>query len=372
MRQKTSAPLFATCVVLVLAFRAFAGEAHSVLLKAKQAADARGYAFFASRDEIVARAKKEGKLRISVNMEVATLKAASKAFAQKYPFIDLYAQEITGVDMVQRSVLEIKSGQAKDWDVIYASRDLYSEFLPYLWKVDLLGMAEHGVLQIPPPMIDPKNRNIGAFYTRLVGHAYNNGLLSRAQVPKTWEDYLKPEFKGRKFAADITTRSIASLVPAWGFEKTLDFARKLAAQQPIWVRGVSRTLTAMMAGEVPLMIGTMFHTVKRAQAKDRAGVLQQVLLEPVPVYLHSEQAIPATSQNPHAALLWLEWMASAESQKIADEHEPLGSSHYFRGGAVEQQLRGKKLSWVSWDNHANLEPWMAKVFEAYGFPKAER
>jgi hypothetical protein len=95
-------------------------------------------------------------------------------------------------------------------------------------------------------------------------------------------------------------------------------------------------------------------------------------LEPVPAYHHSEQAILATAQNPHAALLWMEWMASAESQKLADEHEPLGSSHYFQGGAVEQELRGKKLSWVSWDNHANLEPWMAKVFEAYGFPKAER
>ena len=350
----------------------FAGEASPVVSKAKQAAEAKGFVFLTNRDEIVAKAKKEGKLRISVNMEVPTLKAASKAFNQKYPFINLHAQEITGIDMVQRNVLEIKSGQAKDWDIIYASRDLYSEYQPYLWKVDLLGMAEHGVLQIPPPMIDPKNRNVGAFYTRLVVSAYNKNLLPSNQVPKAWEDFLKPEFKGRKFAADIGTRSIASLVPAWGLEKTLDYARRLAAQQPIWVRGVSRTLTSMMAGEVPLMIGTMFHTVKRSQMKDRAGVLQTIVLEPVPAYHHSEQAILATSQNRHAALLWLEWMASAESQKLADEHEPLGSSHYFRGGAVEQELRGKKLSWVSWENHANLEPWMAKVFEAYGFPKAER
>ena len=77
-------------------------------------------------------------------------------------------------------------------------------------------------------------------------------------------------------------------------------------------------------------------------------------------------------QNPHAALLWLEWMASAESQKLADEHEPVGSSRYFRGGAVEQELKGKKLSLVTWENHHNIESWMTKVFEAYGFPKAER
>jgi hypothetical protein len=61
-------------------------------------------------------------------------------------------------------------------------------------------------------------------------------------------------------------------------------------------------------------------------------------------------------------------MASAESQKLADEHEPVGSSRYFRGGAVEQELKGKKLSLVTWENHHNIESWMTKVFKAYGFP----
>jgi ABC-type Fe3+ transport system substrate-binding protein len=363
---------FALALGWVDVSRVVAAQSSSGLVKAKQEADARGYVFFTSHDEIVAKAKKEGRLRILVNMEVPTLKASAKAFTQKYPFINLHAEEITGIEMVQRTVLEMKSGQAKDWDVFYTSRDLYSEYPPYLWKVDLLGMAEQGILQIPPPIIDPKHRNIGAFYSRLVVSSYNKNLLPPNQVPKAWEDFLKPEFKGRKFAVDIGPRSIAALVPAWGLEKTLNFARALAAQQPIWVRGVSRTLTQMRAGEVSLMIGTMYHTMRRAQLKDRAGVLQHVVLEPVPVYFHSEQAILATSQSPHAALLWLEWMAGPESQKLADEHEPLGSSHYFKGGAVEQELRGKKLSWVSWENHANLEPWMAKVTEAYGFPKAER
>jgi iron(III) transport system substrate-binding protein len=351
----------------------FAGEAKPAGSKAKQEAEAKGMVFFGSRDEIIAKAKKEGKLRMLVNMDVPTLKAATKAFTQKYPFLEVHAQEVTGSAMIQRNVLEIKSGQAaREWDVAYPSRDFYSEYLPHLWKVDLLRMAEQGVLQIPPPIIDPKNRNIAAFYSRLIVSAYNKNLVPAAQLPKAWEDLLKPGFKGKKFALDIGPRWIACMVPAWGLEKTLDFARGLAAQQPIWVRGVSRTLTSMMAGEVPMMIGTMFHSVRRAQKKDRAGVLQYITLEPAPVYFHSEQAILANAQNPHAALLWLEWMASVESQKLADEHEPFGSSQYFKGGAVEQELRGKKLSLVTWENHHNIESWMTKAFEAYGFPKADR
>jgi iron(III) transport system substrate-binding protein len=342
------------------------------MLKAKKDAEAKGYAFFSSHDEIVAKAKQEGKLRVLAEMEPPNIKASIKAFMKKYPFINLHIEEITGTDAARRNILEIKSGTAKDWDILHLSTDFYSEYIPYLWKVDILGMAEQGLLQIPLPMIDPKHRNIVGFFSRFQVTAYNKKLVSVDKLPKTWEDILKPEFKGRKFAADIRPTEIAALVPAWGLEKTLDFSRKVAAQQPIWVRGGSRTITAIIAGEIPMMIGPNFHTTKRAQGKDPTGTLQYVLLEPVPVRLSLEEAVQAGAQHPHAALLWLEWMASPEAQRLADEHEPLSSSVYVRGGAVEQELRGKKLSVVNWEHHQNMEQWQAKVVEAYGFPKAEK
>jgi hypothetical protein len=94
-------------------------------------------------------------------------------------------------------------------------------------------------------------------------------------------------------------------------------------------------------------------------------------LEPVPVRVSLQEAIRAGARNPHAALLWLEWMASVEAQKFMDEHEPLASSVHVIGGAVEQALKGKKLSTVSWESNQQMEQWQSKVFEAYGFPKAE-
>jgi hypothetical protein len=331
-----------------------------------------GYVSFSSRDEIVAKAKKEGKLRVLAEMEPPNIRASVKAFMAKYPFINLHIEEITGTDAARRNILEIKSGMAKDWDILHLSTDFYNEYIPYLWKVDILGMAGQGVLQIPLPMIDPKHRNVVGFFSRFQVTAYNKTLVPADKVPKLWEDILKPEFKGRKFAADIRPTEIAALVPAWGLEKTLDFSRKLAAQQPIWVRGGSRTITSIISGEIPMMIGPNFHTTKRAQAKDVTGNLQYVALEPVPVRLALEEAIQANAQNPYSALLWLEWMASPEAQKLADEHEPFGSSVYVRGGAVEQELRGKELSTVSWEHHQNMEQWQAKVVEAYGFPKSEK
>jgi ABC-type Fe3+ transport system substrate-binding protein len=83
------------------------------------------------------------------------------------------------------------------------------------------------------------------------------------------------------------------------------------------------------------------------------------------------QSILATAQHRHAALLWFDWLATAEAQKIADEHEPMASAVYVRGSAVEQELKGKKLSAVPWESYQNLQPWSAKIFEAYGFPNAD-
>ena len=342
------------------------------LLKAQKEAKASGYEFITNRDTIVAEAKKEGRLRILAEMEPPNIKASMIAFKQKYPFIDIYIQEITGTDAARANILEIKSGAAKEWDVIHLSTDFYSEYMPYLSKLDIFGMAQKGVLQMPTPMIDPKHRNVVAFYSRFQVTAYNKNLVPPGQVPKLWVDLLKPEFKGKKFAADIRPTEVAALAPAWGLEKTLDFARKIAQQQPLWVRGGSRTITSIVAGETPMMIGPNFHTTKRAQSKDPSGVLQYVALEPVPVRSAMEEAIQAGAKSPHAALLWLEWMVSPEAQKIADETEPLASSVYVSGSAVEKELRGKQLSVVSWEHHQNMESWQAKVFEAYGFPKVEK
>jgi hypothetical protein len=349
---------------------AFAADS-AVLTKAKKEAEAKAYIFPTDRNEIVAKAKEEGRLRVLAEMEPPNIKASTAAFMKKYPFINLYIEEITATDQYQRNLLELKSGRGKDWDLLSVSIDFYSEYLPFLSKIDLLGMAEHGIIQIPRLMIDIKNRNVVAFFSRFQVTAYNKNLVPADRVPRAWEDLLKPEFKGRKFAADIRPTEIAGLVPAWGLEKTLDYARKIAAQQPIWVRGGSRTLTSIVAGEVPMMIGPNYTAVKRAQSKDPLGVLQYVILEPAPVRLTVAEGIHAASPHPNAALLWLEWMASPEAQKLADEYEPLAFSVYVRGGAVEQELKGKKLSVVSWEHHQNMEKWQTQVFEAYGFPKEE-
>jgi spermidine/putrescine-binding protein len=342
------------------------------LLKAKQEAEAKGYMFEGSRDEIIAKAKKEGRLRALSSLEGPTIKAMADAFRSEYPFLNVHVEELTGTDANQRFVLEMKGGKTLNWDVAHLATDLYNDYVPYLKKFDVLAMAQQGVVRIPTAIIDPSNRNIIASTSTLQVVVFNKKLIAPEKVPTNWEDFLKPEFKGQKFVADIRPTEIASLVPAWGLEKTVEFARRLSAQQPVWVRGATRIITAITLGEHALFIGPNYHTVKRAQSKDPTGALELRIIEPVPTRLSDAASVLATAQNPYAGLLWLEFLGSPKGQKIADDHEPFGASVFLAGFAQEQATRGKKLSVVDWNHFSKMPDYQSKVVEAYGFPKADR
>jgi iron(III) transport system substrate-binding protein len=348
---------------------AYAASANPTLAKAKQEAEAKGFIFAASQEEVIANAKKEGKLRVMGSLDAQTLKALSEAFRKKYPFIDTNAQEIAGTDNYIRMIQEMKAGMAKTWDVNYVAFDMYPEYLPFQKKFDILGMAQQGVLQIPQKMIDPVNRHVVVVASDLQAVAFNKKLIAAEKVPTTWEGFLREEFSGRKFMLDIRPKDLAALVPAWGMEKTLDFARKLAAQKPVWIRGNSRAITMIQSGEYSMLFGPNLATALRVERKDPN--IGYKIVEPVPTRLNEAQSILGAASNPYAGLLWLEFVCSPAGQTIIDQYEPYGASYLTPGSVQEKIVRGLKLSVVDWEHVTKLEDYQKKITEAYGFPRAD-
>jgi len=355
----------------LLPYSAFSAQSTPALLKAKSAAETKGYVFDASRDEIVAKAKQEGRLRIASTLDEAVLKAMREAFVKKYPFLDVRGQEFVSVEDNQRLLLEIKAGAAKTWDVNRVYADFYEEFLPYQKKFDILGMAEHKVLQIPPVLVDPRTRNIVTTSSNINTIGYNKKLLPQDKVPQNWEDLLSPEFKGRKLSVDIRPLPFAMLVPGWGLERTVDFARRIAAQNPIWGRGQTRMISSVANGDATAVVGSNLGAVKRAQEKDPAGVLGMKIVEPVPIRFHETYSVLNSAEHPYAGLLWIEFMVSPEGQKIFDDYWPLGASVLSSGSAQQELTRGKKLSLVDWNQLNKVDGYLKKIVEAMGFPKAQ-
>ena len=151
----------------------------------------------------------------------------------------------------------------------------------------------------------------------------------------------------------------------------VNYAQKIRAQEPIWVRGFSRTLAAMNAGEYALHSGVYYHSTMRLMQKSPQNNLELKFIEPVPATLFEAEMVLNSSRNPHGGLLFLEYQASAEGQKIIDEREPLKASIHFPDSVASRQVKGKKVCLNGYDTLQSSSSWEKMAIEAFGFPGAE-
>ncbi len=359
------------CVAVLGVFAGSAGVAaapSAELAKAKKEAESKGYVFYANRAEIVAKAKEEGHVRVLSNMDPDNIEELRKAFMKQYPFIDARAERISGVDGGQRFALELQAGRS-NWDVFEVAQELYQDFLPQLKKFDILGMAKVGVLQIPGEIIDPTNRNVVSLASTIYSLSYNKNLVTPERVPNRWEDFLRPEFKGRKFMVEIRPTGMATLAAGLGEEWMLDYARKLKDQDPVWVRGISRAITAIASGEQAMLHLSYYHSCIRAKRKDVSNSLECKLIEPVPVRTQEMTSVARISPYSHAALLWLEFQISPTAQAIIESREPK-TSVFVPGSEAAKVTQGKKLAVNSWDTLPNSNKWEKSALNAFGLPQA--
>ena len=367
------ASLVVTLALLTIFFasRVNAASAGSAVLEAKKTAESKGYVFITSRDEILAKAKKEGRVRVLSSLDPGSFSPMMESFKKKYPFLEIRIDDLTGTEGYQRFLLELKAGTVKDFDTAEAGSDFYNESASHARKFDILGMAEQGVLTINPKMVDPNYRNLVSVATTACAIAYNKERLTSEKVPQKWEDFLKPEFKGRKFVADIRPQCMAAMIAGMGEEWVLKYARQIKDQEPVWVRGNARVMTAIAIGDQTIHQMTFWNSCMREARKNPNKSLECKIVEPVPVYMRETQYVVESAPHPHAALLLIEHMASPEGQKVIDEHEPI-KSNLYADGEIAKLVKGKKVIVNDYKTFQNTPKWMKMVVEAYGFPRAEK
>src|SRR5262249_11505119 len=150
-----------------------------------------------------------------------------------------------------------------------------------------------------------------------------------------------------------------------------NYARNIALQEPVWTRGSSRGFVSLTAAEHGLFLLPFYQACLRSKEKDPSSSLQCRLIEPVPAMLRNFNAIANTARNPYTGLLWFEFQASAEGQKIVDEYDGLNSFIHAPNSGMAKATEGKKLSLSSWNTIQNTGKWEQMAFKALGFPRGE-
>ena len=149
---------------------------------------------------------------------------------------------------------ELSIGKTTAWDVNYVAFDYYDDYLPHQKKFDMLGMAKHGVLRIPPEIIDPVNRQIIALQTNMQVLAYNKKLIPR-KYPPTASRTCSNRNSREKNSPRIFDQELSPRLCRPGDWRKCSFMPKgWPPNTPSWTRGDTRTLPLMTGGEIPMSL----------------------------------------------------------------------------------------------------------------------
>lgn len=286
--------------------------------------------FGKSLEEIAKLAEKEGRVRIASGLDDEEGKKVIKKFNQRYPGIKVDATQVTGAGN-EKIFTELMAGTA-DYDAV----NIPSELAPRYRKAGLsIGPFDWPMVaqQTPKEHFSPDGYFAAVgFITYVI--AYNPSLVPADKVPKDWKQCLDPYWKG-KFVVDTRPKPFTALYAAWGEKKTIEFARQLKENQPVWKRGQSESLNQIASGEHSMMCGSYYQSALRIMTRDAKAKLAVAFPLETPGHLTEIWTVVKGAKSPNAALLISGWLSSREGR---EEYDQLGIGSLF-----DQESRIAKL-----------------------------
>jgi len=259
-------------------------------------------------EQLIAGAKKEGRLVVYASATAPQLQMYFAAFNKKYPFIKTEFFR-TGKQALLSKVLLEEQAKQRIADVIHTSvietnimkkRGALSKYVP-------IEAAAY-----PAQYKDSDGLWTSAYASgTLLG--FNSRQVNRPEAPKNYEDLLNPRWKNDIAIDSNKIEWFAMLLKLKGQA----FMEKLAAQQPTVRSGNTLVLQLLAAGEFPISAGVYEYSVE--DLKMRGAPVDWIGLEPVITYTVAV-SLPAQPPHPFSAKLFTEWLLSKEGQEVINQY----------------------------------------------------
>ena len=262
----------------------------------------------ASPDAVVEAAKKEGALVFYTSMTVGQAQEMLNAFKAKYPFLEPKMYRAVGERLLTKIMTETQAGRY-EFDVVQ-SAETQAYFL--MKKNLLMKYVSPESKFLPKSFVDPQGY-WAAVYIMPNVTAFNTQMVKRSEVPRSYEEFLNPKWKGKIGMDPTKPEWFAWMLKQMGEEKGLAYMRKLAAQDLRFYPGLSLLTNLLASGEFPLLLNDYLHTAE--EIKRKGGPVDWVAQDPV--YTKFQPiGIGAKASHPNAAKLFVDFVLSAEGQKI--------------------------------------------------------
>ena len=262
--------------------------------------------------KLIEAAKKEGgKVVVYGSIENDTMDLISAAFKKKTGLaVDFWRSSATKV--MDRVVSESRAGKPL-YDVALTN----SAPMDFMYNEGALTKYDSPSAKAFPksvmhPHLGPQYRN------SIIGIVYHSGIVKQADAPKSLEDLLKPQYRGKVVMPDAsqhttTAQWLASLHKViGGREKADKFIRDLAATKPLLVESLTPAGERITTGETP--IGIAF--IKNVVFYGKKGVpLDYVRLGK---FMGDGQAVALGAKAPHpnAGKAFMDFFLGEEGLKI--------------------------------------------------------
>jgi len=261
--------------------------------------------------KLIEAAKKEGgKVVVYGSIENDTMDLVAAAFKKKTGLeVDYWRAASNKV--TDRVTGESRAGKPL-FDVV-----LTTESTMKLIQVDgfLAKYDSPSARAFPKEVIDP---NLGPSYrSTVIGVVYHAGIIKPPDAPKSLEDLVKPQYKGKVVVPDpsqhtTTAQWLASLHRIMGKEKADKFIRDLAATKPLLVESLTPAGERITTGETP--IGIAF--LKNVVFYGKKGIpLDYVRLGK---FMGDNQSVTLGAKPPHpnAGKAFIDYFLGEESLRI--------------------------------------------------------
>jgi putative spermidine/putrescine transport system substrate-binding protein len=315
-------------------------------------------------DELVASAQAEGAVNlIALPDSWANYKGILQSFRDLYG-IDNPVQNPDASSADELTAIETLRGQAGMPEVVDVGPSFAQEMIdsgyaevykPTVWD------------EIPDELKNADGYWVGAYYG-LLSIATNATLVPN--VPTTWADLKKPEYKGmvtlngdpREAGAAFATVMAASLANGGSFDNIMPGIEYFAELKQLGnLNTVDVTPANLLSGEVVIALDWTYNFPGIQADIEEAGFDFQIVVPSDGVYGgFYAQSVVTEAEHPCAARLWLEHLVSNE-----------GALGYIEGGAIPARLGAMlEAGVVPADIAANLPP--AELVEKIAFPTPDQ
>jgi iron(III) transport system substrate-binding protein len=328
-------------------------------------------------DEIVAAAKEEPPVQWCTGLGPDESQPIVEAFAKAFPGVpEPNDFECFGEDATQRVVSEWTAG-APQVDVL----DMDTEILDTLNKENLSLVFDWSVFDGTPVAVDERHRlydgriiSVGSGF-RVIW--YNPSLVSFEDAPKSYDECADPKYKGM-LAQDVRPPffdMMEEIGGPWSDEHLKEWAKGIAANEPLWIRGTSQAFQVSSSGERGIVCGQQLHGLFRGDRTDPTApdaVVKFIIPKQVIVYDYLRLGFAPKPLAPNATVLFAAWMGSNDGgQTEIAKKNPGYSSPHIKGSFTQKAIEeaGAEIIQATQEQTSSVAAKMNEIIlTEWGFP----